>query len=150
MTQIALPKLRLSRAQRHALVLAQYALLTAGAALALALGYTHPVGLVTFLLVALLSAASHTVLAMSIDNIAQVRPHVLDERQRLVRDRAFAAALRVLTVYLSVGWVYALLASLLGWWLPPADRAWFALWTLAMLAYGLPTALAAWHEPEDA
>jgi hypothetical protein len=148
MTRTALPTLTLLRSPRRALVITQYALLLTGSALVLVFGYGNLTVLLLFILSALLSAVTHTTLALSVQNIAQARVETLDERQRIARDRAFAAALRGLTVCLSAAWGYALLAPLLGWWLPPAERAWAALWGLAMLAYSLPTSVAAWTEAD--
>ena len=100
------------------------------------------------LVLPILAAVCHTRLALSIQNIAQVNPRILDERQRATRDRAFSLSLVILSVVLSVIWGYAMIASYAGWWLPMGGQLWQVLWLPAMLSYGLPTAIAAWLEPD--
>lgn len=148
MTRTVQPHLNLSRARRRGLVVVQYTLMTLIVLAFLTRGLENAATLVIFLVAALASMVTHTTLAMSIQNIAQVRVHTLDERQRAARDAAFAGALRVLTAVLTVAWVYAMVASWFGLWLPDARELWLPLWLIAQLAYGLPTAIAAWNEPE--
>ena len=96
----------------------------------------------------LISMVCHTRLAMSIQNIAQVNPKQLDERQRAARDRAFVLSLRILGILLTIAWVYAMAAMVTGWWLPEAKYLGFVLWGFGMQVYSLPTAIAAWLQPD--
>lgn len=104
--------------------------------------------LVVFVVLLVVSAACHTRLAMSIQNIAQVNPANLDERQRATRDRAFVLSLRYLGWALTAAWVYAMIAGIAGWWLPDVKNLGFLLWGFGMMVYGYPTAIAAWIEPD--
>jgi hypothetical protein len=106
------------------------------------------VGLLLFLIPLLIGAICHTRLAMSIQNIAQVNPARLDERQRAARDRAFVLSLRYLGWVLGLACVYAMIAGITDWWLPEKKYFGFALWSFMMLAFSLPTAVAAWNEPD--
>ena len=104
--------------------------------------------LIAIIVCMVIGAACHTRLAMSIQNIAQTNPARLDERQRATRDRAFTLALRYLGWMLTIAWVYAMIARFTGWWLPDAQNLWIVLWGFGMQVYGLPTAIAAWLEPD--
>jgi hypothetical protein len=133
---------------RRSLVILEHLSIALPAAIAVS-GVVYTPGILSvYILMLLLGASCHIRLAMSIQNIAQVNPLRLDERQRATRDRAFVLTLHVLAWSLTLAWVYALIAGLTGWWLPPRERIGFVLWGFGMLAYSLPTALAAWLEPD--
>jgi hypothetical protein len=107
------------------------------------------VALLLFLIPLSIAAICHTRLAMAIQNIAQINPVRLDERQRGARDRAFVLSLRYVGWALMIACVYAMIAGLTNWWLPQQRHLGFVLWSFMMLAFSLPTAVAAWLEPDQ-
>ena len=118
MTQTTAHKLYkpLELRQRRALVVTEMTLVTvtviAGVLLEPALSLPALLGR---LVCPILAAVCHTRLALSIQNIAQVNPRTLDERQRGTRDRAFSLSLVILSVGLSLIWLYAMIAGYAGW-----------------------------------
>lgn len=146
-----LPKVRLSKNLRRASVGLQYALLIGSTVLMLLspLKQWDWIMPAIFILAVVASAAIHTTLALSIDNICQGRLNRLDERERTMRDQAFVSAFQILTGVLSVAWIYAMMASFLGGWLPEQGQTWMLLWSFAMLTYGLPTSVAAFNMPQN-
>lgn len=98
-----------------------------------------------FVVVMVFSAGIHTMLALSIGNICQVKLSSLDERERASRDRAFIGAFQVLTLTVSIAWLYAAVASFTKSWLPEPSQLWMLLWLIGMMFYGLPTSIAAWQ-----
>ncbi len=140
----------LKRSQRRMLVVAEMVCVVLTTAGFVVFG-SSPIPLLLFgaLIVPIAAAVFHTRLALSIQNIAQVNPRTLDERQRLARDHAFSLGLSIISVVLTVTWVYAMFAAMLDWWLPTSSQLWKVIWLPAMLTYGLPTAIIAWLEPDS-
>jgi hypothetical protein len=152
MNQQTLPTINLPQTSRQALVGAQYGALVIGCFLMLRtpLKELDLTVMLVFILGTAITAVIHTTLALSIGNICQGRLNRLDERERASRDQAFVLAFQILSAVVSVLWIYGMLASFLGWWLPVASQFWVLLWGLGMLAYGLPTSIAAFKMPDGA
>jgi hypothetical protein len=75
----------------------------------------------------------------------------IDERERELRDRATAAAYRILTGALAVISLYAIVASLFNLGLPMPSTAWqllLLLIPLGWLATSLPQSVLAWTLPD--
>ncbi|MDX2005775.1 MAG: hypothetical protein SFU83_10905 [Meiothermus sp.] len=145
-----LPKVYLSKNLRCALVGLQYILLPISTTLMLSTPAKSWdwIMLVVFVVVMAASMFVHTTLALSIGNICQGRLDRLDERERTMRDATFVTAFEIVKAVLSVAWIYGVLAFFLGWWLPQGQQIWILLWMFAMMAYGLPTSVAAFTMPE--
>ena len=142
-----LPKVRLSNNQRKFLIGIQYGLLIASTFIMLSTPIKDwSIALVLlFIVAAILSAALHTTLALSIGNICQGRLERLDERERAMRDRAFIGAFQIVSTVVSLAWLYGMVAWIAKLWLPEAQQIWMLLWLIGMLIYGLPTSIAAWQ-----
>jgi hypothetical protein len=105
--------------------------------------------IVPFCILLLLTAACHTRLAISIQNIAQGSPKRLDERQRATRDQAFVTTWYYLSWLFNAAWIYPMLASFANWWLPTPQCLWLVLWGLGQFLALLPTAIIAWSQPDS-
>lgn len=74
---------------------------------------------------------------------------LLDERQRLLRGRAYLNAYRVLGLLFMLLLLYISLAVDQGWPMPHGYSAWNLLYMAALLlSLTLPSALLAWTEPD--
>ncbi|WP_424950436.1 hypothetical protein [Deinococcus sp.] len=81
--------------------------------------------------------------------IADGADAMLDERQLLLRGRAYLNAYRVLGLLIMLGLLYISLAADQGWPMPHGYPAWNLLYMAALLlSLTLPSALLAWTEPD--
>lgn len=84
----------------------------------------------------------------SVQHVADKGDDGLDERQRVVRDRAYRSACHVVTGALMSTLLYGQLASQFQLWLPPAGVFQIGLPLVFALTFTLPTAIVAWNEPD--
>jgi hypothetical protein len=150
------PSVRLSRGRRRLVVAGLYLLLLATVsalaggphgALPSVLGIT-PVTYLILLFTAQLTCFG--VLNYSVRGLLVGNAYI-DERERELRDRATAAAYRILTGALAVISLYAIVASLFNLGLPMPSTAWqllLLLIPLGWLATSLPQSVLAWTLPD--
>ncbi len=132
----------------RALVLATYASF-AGAVLTRALGETYPIVLPAFAVLAVATVLfAHKLMRGELWRITNDEDRKLDEREILLRNRAYRGAYITLASALLLALVYWQIASDAGLWLPQGESAQAILVAGAFLfALTLPSAALAWIAP---
>lgn len=100
---------------------------------------------------ALVNLLTFTALKASIQNLADKKAAELDERQESVWHRAHYLSYKILGITLLIAMAYVLIAVLLfpgQLWLPAGGEFLFVWAILFFLFSTLPTAVAAWTEPD--
>lgn len=132
----------------RALVLATYASF-AGAALTRALGETYPIVLPAFAILAVATAMlAYKLMRGELWRIANEEDRKLDEREIVLRNRAYRTAYTILAAGMLLALVYWQIATDAGLWLPQGESAQTILIAGAFLfALTLPSAALAWIAP---
>lgn len=141
------------RTIRRALVLATYL----GYILLVAMFWARSVrDLPAWFLLLVLAPGSVTLLSFvglytATHSIADQPDKRLDERQRLIRDRAYRSAYQVLAAVFLMSALYSYIALDSGslWFPRTANQLNAFFWGAMLLAMTLPTAIIAWTEPDD-
>lgn len=114
-------------------------------------GWIWTLFLVALVPVALVNLLSFTALKASIQNLTDKKATELDERQESVWHRAHYLSYKILGTTLLAGMGYGVIAFQLfpgQLWLPAGDQFFF-LWAILFFLFStLPTAVAAWTEPD--
>jgi hypothetical protein len=135
-----------TRSQRRVLVLAAYA----GYGLVVATMALH-LWLITLPAAAVFLVGLAGLLWSTYYLVANDTDRALDERQQIVRDRAYRVAYTVLATLCLLAVVYGEIAvdSKGSWWLPrSANEMQVVLWAVLLLIFTLPTAIVSWTEPD--
>ncbi|MBL8156629.1 MAG: hypothetical protein JNM70_20800 [Anaerolineae bacterium] len=140
-------KLRVLNNDR-ALVVASYASF-AGAALTRALGETYPIMLPAFAILAVATAMfAYRLMRGDLWRIAHEEDRKLDEREIVLRNRAYRSAYITLSSVALLALVYWQIASDAGLWLPQGEAVQTILIAGAFLfSLTLPSAVLAWIAP---
>jgi hypothetical protein len=114
-----------------------------------ALAARIPVVIALFLAMAILAVGIAVLLARTTINVANLPDRDLDERLRLLRDRAYRTAFRALSGLLILGGFYLVTAYSFGWHpLQSMNALQAAVWGMFIAIITLPTAVVAWDEPD--
>ncbi len=93
-------------------------------------------------------AGGYILLSRTAINLPNMSDRVLDERQRLVRDRAYRISFRLVSGVLLSAALYMMMALSSGWSVPhTADAGQAIFWGVFVVTTTLPTAVIAWTEP---